>query len=97
MPRTASEIVARLRGTNAAARYFDVQPPSVSAWLESDEIPRSRLIERAAQLEADTAGWFTRAGQWPDDFARIWPELAPPPHPCTSGVPAGRGVEAVHA
>jgi len=76
MPRTASEIVRALEGTNAAARFFGVRPPSVSGWLRVDAIPDERLMPIAAELEAQTKGWFSRATQWPDRWQRIWPELA---------------------
>lgn len=76
MQRTASQIVDRLGGTNAAARFFGVQPPSVSGWLKAGQIPRDRLLENAAELERRTCGWFSRRVEWPGRCGYIWPDLA---------------------
>lgn len=87
MLKTAKEIIERLEGTNAAARFFEVRPPSVSGWLRQGRIPDERLVIYAAELEHKTAGWFSRRQQWPERYAAIWPELAlkvPSAHP-TSG------------
>lgn len=75
MPRTASEIVRALGGTNAAARFFGVRPPSVSGWLRAGLIPDERLIPYAAKLEREPAIEFSRLAQWPERAAEIWPEL----------------------
>ncbi len=71
----ASEIVDGLKGTNAAARFFGVQPPSVSEWVKKGVIPDDRLLRKAALLEECCPG-FSRRTQWPDAFRQIWPELA---------------------
>lgn len=84
MSKTAAEIVALLGGTNAAARFFKVKPPSVSVWLREQSIPDERLIPMAASIERESSGRFTRRDQWPDRYAEIWPEL------CGDG-------EAIHA
>ena len=96
MERTATEIFAQLGGTNAVARFFGVQPPSASDWLRQNAIPRARLIEVAAELEKVTAGWFTRRGQWPSEYARIWPELADP-QPNTASAPAQQAPGAINS
>ena len=83
MTRTASEIVKALGGTNAAARFFGVRPPSVSGWLRADLIPDERLIPYAAKLERQPGIEFSRLAQWPERAAEIWPELAPAI--CSSG------------
>ena len=75
MPKTAAEIVALLGGTNAAARFFQVKPPSVSVWLRENTIHDDRLVSKAALLEQKTGGEFSRRKQWPDRYSEIWPEL----------------------
>lgn len=100
---TAFEIVEGLRGTNAAARFFGVKPPSVTEWVKNGAIPEDKLIRKAALLEEHVAG-FTRRDQFPSICEEIWPELAPqpvphgqPPHQCASapaphaGAVAGQG------
>ena len=76
MTCSASQIVERLGGTNKAARFFSVRPPSVSEWVKKGEIPDDRLIKNAARLERALPGEFSRVAQWPDDWREIWPELA---------------------
>lgn len=72
----AAEIVEGLEGTNAAARFFGVSPPSVSEWLKKGAIPEDKLIRRAALLEGRLPGRFSRQAQWPETFQEIWPEIA---------------------
>jgi hypothetical protein len=74
----AVEIVGDLGGTNAAARFFGVQPPSVSEWVKKGEIPEDKLIRKAATLEKQLPR-FHRRSQWPETYHEIWPELAPMP------------------
>lgn len=73
--RTAAEIVSDLGGTNEAARFFGVKPPSVTDWVKKGEIPDDRLVRKAAKLEERLPGKFSRRTQWPQEFAEIWPEL----------------------
>lgn len=73
---TASEIVEGLGRTNAAARFFDVKPPSVTEWIKKGAIPDEKLIRRAGALERALPGRFSRRTQWPDCYHEIWPELA---------------------
>lgn len=75
MQRSVQEIIEALSGVNATARFFGVQPPSVTGWLEKGAVPRGRLVEAAARLETKTNGWFNRKAQWPDQYQSIWPEL----------------------
>lgn len=75
MQRSVQEIIEALSGVNATARFFGVQPPSVTGWLEKGCVPRGRLVEAAARLEVHTNGWFSRKTQWPDTYQAIWPEL----------------------
>ena len=76
---SASEIVEGLDGTNAAARFFGVKPPSVSEWVKRGLIPEDKLIRKAAALERELPGRFDRRTQWPDTFREIWPELGEQP------------------
>lgn len=85
---TAAEIIDRLDGTNAAARFFGVAPPSVSEWVRKGCIPEDRLIRKAALLEQRVEG-FDRRTQWPESFRDIWPELTGNP-----AAPAGEGANA---
>lgn len=72
---SAADIVGALQGTNAAARFFGVKPPSVTEWLRNGVIPEDKLVRRAAQLEKELPGRFSRVGQWPEIYQEIWPEL----------------------
>lgn len=74
----AAEIVKALDGTNAAARFFGVRPPSVTEWCKNGVIPDDRLIRKAALLERRLPGMFSRREQWPDTHHEIWPELGTP-------------------
>ncbi|WP_418132515.1 hypothetical protein ABL849_17405 [Variovorax sp. 375MFSha3.1] len=75
MPKSAQEIVTALGGTNSAARFFGVKPPSVSGWLTKNVIPDERLMPFAARLEIALPGQFRRIDQWPDTARDIWPDL----------------------
>ena len=76
MPKTAQEIVNALGGTNSAARFFGVKPPSVSGWLTKNVIPDERLMPFAARLEIAIPGQFRRVDQWPERAGEIWPDIA---------------------
>lgn len=71
---SASEIIERLNGTNAAARFFGVKPPSVTEWVRNGAIPEDKLIRKAALLEQCVLG-FSRRDQFPATCDEIWPEL----------------------
>jgi len=72
--RSAAEIIDHLGGTNEAARFFGVKPPSVTGWVRNGVIPEDRLIRKAAALEKAIPG-FTRRDQFPVTYHEIWPEL----------------------
>lgn len=76
MAKSAQEIVSALGGTNSAARFFRVKPPSVSGWLQKNVIPDERLVPFAARLEAAIPGRFQRTEQWPEEAREIWPDIA---------------------
>lgn len=43
MDKEANRIIDDLGGTNAVARMFDIEPPSVSDWRKTG-IPKARLM-----------------------------------------------------
>jgi hypothetical protein len=53
-----------------------IKVPSVYGWIavDSNGIPDARLIELGADIEA--AGVYTRKQIRPNDWQKIWPELA---------------------
>lgn len=88
MLQTSTEIVQALGGTYKAAKFFNVKPPSVSAWLEKGVIPDERLIPYAARLEVTLQGRFARLAYWPQRPKDIWPDLATAAFGEESHVPA---------
>ena len=72
---TATELIEILGGTNAVARLFSVRPPSVTGWRR-DGIPADKRIRMAPLIEKVTGGRIDRVTMFPDDWHRIWPELA---------------------
>lgn len=71
------------------ATYFQLGQESVSGLARRLEIPTALMsqwhtgvrpvpIERAVQIERATLGVVTRRDLRPDDWERIWPELANP-------------------
>jgi DNA-binding transcriptional regulator YdaS (Cro superfamily) len=55
------------------ARALGVPEPLVSQWKKNR---RPVPIERCADIERTTGGLVTRKDLRPDDWHRIWPELA---------------------
>jgi len=84
------------RGRQAVlAKAIGTHAPDVSRWADgSRPIP----LRFAAPIEAATAGAVTRQEMFPDDWAKLWPELAPSspiPNPTamtTDKAAAGEGV-----
>lgn len=62
-----------LGGTNATARAIGVSAQAVSQWADGG---RPVPIERCVEIERLTSGAVTRKDLRPDDWHRIWPELA---------------------
>ena len=57
----------------ALARHLGIKPPQVADWISGDKpVP----VVHMAAIEVFTEGAVTRREMRPDDFARIWPELA---------------------
>jgi len=73
--RFACEIIDLLGGTAKVARLVGVKPPSVSAW-RNDGIPKDKLIILTPLIESVSGGKHTRKTLLPNDWHRIWPELA---------------------
>lgn len=71
----AKELIEKLGGTAAVAALAGVKQPSVSGWKESGRVPDDKLIRLAPIAEA--RGIVTRKELFPNDYADIWPELAP--------------------
>jgi hypothetical protein len=54
---SANTLIARLGGTTSAAKYFEIEPPSVSEWRDNG-IPKARMqLLRVAHPE-----WFDKTG-----------------------------------
>lgn len=62
------------RGRQAEiARHLGIKPPQVADWISRDKpVP----VVHMAEIEAYTRGEVTRRDMRPDDWHRIWPELA---------------------
>ena len=66
----AAEIVG---GQTALAKACGVTVQAVSQWVRGI---RPVPVERCADIERVTGGTVTRRDLRPDDWRRIWPELA---------------------
>ncbi|HEV2612515.1 MAG TPA: Cro/CI family transcriptional regulator [Noviherbaspirillum sp.] len=73
--------VERGRGANIAS-VLNVAPQQVYQWASGS---RSIPVERCVEIEHATEGAVTRRDLRPDDWQRIWPELA-----ATNAVKHGR-------
>lgn len=71
----ALTLIEKLGGTAAVAELVGVKSPSVSGWKDAQRIPDDKLI-RLASI-AEKRGIATRKELFPNDYAAIWPELAP--------------------
>lgn len=69
-----SQYLSQERGRQAAlARAIGAHAPDVSRWAEgSRPIP----VVHGAAIEAATDGMVTRKEMFPEEWHRIWPELA---------------------
>ncbi len=69
-----NEWLKQERGRQAElARHLGIKPPQVADWISRDKpVP----VVHMAAIEAYTAGAVTRRDMRPDDWQRIWPELA---------------------
>lgn len=85
----ASEIIDFLHGTSAVAKLLEIKPPSVHEWRRGG-IPTAKLMRLAPVLEARPGTKWTRRSLFPDDFHKIWPELAAPGHAAIEARDIGR-------
>ena len=70
-----SKIIDLMGGPTEVARMCNVSPQAVSQWRQHG-IPKGQLVILAARLERATGFLITRRSMF-DDYAEIWPELAP--------------------
>jgi DNA-binding transcriptional regulator YdaS (Cro superfamily) len=70
------EYLSQERGRQAAlAKAINAHAPDLSRWADgSRPIP----IQYGPVIERETGGAVTRKEMFPDDWERIWPELAEP-------------------
>lgn len=80
---TAREIIKILGGGAAVASALQIKPASVSEWAMRNTIPDDKLIRLAVCLEEVTSEQISRRKLFPDDWMKIWPELAEPEKQCS--------------
>lgn len=69
-----TQYLVQERGRQASlARAIGAHAPDISRWADGT---RPIPIIHAAAIESATGGLVTRQEMFPDDWARIWPELA---------------------
>jgi len=69
-----AEYLSQERGRQAAlAKAIGAHAPDVSRWARGE---RPIPVEFGGPIEVATGGQCTRREHWPEDYARIWPELA---------------------
>jgi DNA-binding transcriptional regulator YdaS (Cro superfamily) len=69
------------------ACFLGIRPPSVCDWVSGKKSPSIKL---AAAIEQFTEGEVTRKDMFPNDWQRIWPEMAEvstPPTPTPADTP----------
>jgi DNA-binding transcriptional regulator YdaS (Cro superfamily) len=71
-----NEVIDLLGGTNKVAQLLGVTAPSISQWRSRHHIPEGQLVRMAARVERVSEGRITRRALFPDEWERIWPELA---------------------
>lgn len=80
---TAREIIKILGGGAAVANLLQIRPASVSEWTVRNSIPDDKLIRLAVCLESVTKEEISRRDLFPEDWMKIWPELAEPEKQCS--------------
>jgi DNA-binding transcriptional regulator YdaS (Cro superfamily) len=70
----ATELIEAMGGNSACARICGVKPPSVSEWITNNKIPKYPHI--LLSVAAEGAGVAKRQDLRPNDWQKIWPELA---------------------
>lgn len=72
--KLSSYLTDQPRGAlRALARQIDAHEPDVSRWASGE---RPIPLRYAALIERATGGAVTRQDMFPEDWPRIWPELA---------------------
>lgn len=72
--KLSSYLTEQPRGAlRALARQIDAHEPDVSRWASGE---RPIPLRYAALIERATGGAVTRQDMFPEDWQRIWPELA---------------------
>lgn len=71
--KTPFQKACELVGAANLARKLEVSPQAIHAWKKSK---RPVPVDRCAQIERITQGVVTRKELRPDDWEKIWPELA---------------------
>lgn len=70
-----SNYLSQERGRQAAlAKAIGAHAPDVSRWADGK---RPIPFEYGADIEIATGGLVTRQEMFPEDWQRLWPELAP--------------------
>ena len=67
---------------NRLAQHLGIKPPVVAAWVSGR---RPVPMSHGAAIEQFTGGAVTRQALFPDDWQRIWPELADAALPAEQG------------
>lgn len=75
------------------AEHLGVVPSFVNKMASGE---RPVPVEHGAPIEAFTSGAVTRQAMFPNDWQRIWPELATPPETTTPQAQQPAGQEAAH-
>jgi DNA-binding transcriptional regulator YdaS (Cro superfamily) len=73
---TAEHLIDMLGGTFRVSGLLGIKPPSVSDWKSLNSIPDDKLIRLATEIESASGGSISREILFPEDWQKIWPELA---------------------
>ncbi|MGI4717236.1 MAG: transcriptional regulator [Janthinobacterium lividum] len=77
MRMNLSQYLSQERGRQASlARAIGAHAPDISRWADGT---RPIPVVHGAAIETATGGLVTRREMFPDDWHRIWPELADQP------------------
>ena len=71
--KTPFQKACDLVGAANLARKLGVSPQAIHGWKKSE---RPIPVDRCTQIEQITLGAVTRKDLRPDDWEKIWPELA---------------------
>lgn len=91
-----NEVINLLGGTGKVAQFLGVTAASISQWRSRHHIPEGQLMRIAARVERVSEGRISRRALFPDEWERIWPELAMLPVAVHLPVGPAPSVAAVH-